>query len=81
MLIPSPVATNPTNLSYSFSGGSLMLSWPADHTGWRLETQTNSLATGLGTNWFTVVGSAATNQFSIPINGAGSSVFFRLVYP
>jgi hypothetical protein len=59
----------------------LQLSWPADHLGWRLEAQTNPIAIGLGTNWFTVPGSAATNQMAMPLNPAIDSVFFRLVYP
>jgi autotransporter-associated beta strand protein len=81
LLIASPVATNSTSLSYAFSSGGLTLSWPQDHTGWRLETQTNSLATGLGTNWFTVSDSTATNQIIVPLNATNGSVFFRLVYP
>ncbi len=80
LLIGAPVATNPTDISYSIGGGNLTLSWPADHTGWRLEAQTNSLATGLSTNWFTLSGSAMTNQVFIPITTNGS-VFFRLAYP
>jgi autotransporter-associated beta strand protein len=63
------------------TGAKLTLSWPANHTGWRLEVQTNSLATGLGMDWFTVTGSAATNQMALPIDALNGSVFFRLVYP
>ena len=79
--VVSAVSTVPTNLVAQFSSDALTLSWPADHTGWRLETQTNSLATGLGTNWFTVPGSNATNQMSLPISPATPAVFFRLTYP
>ena len=75
LFIASPVATNPTNVSYALGGGSLTLSWPADHTGWRLEVQTNSL----GTNWFTVTDSAQTNLVNFP--ATSGSVFFRLVFP
>jgi hypothetical protein len=42
-----------------------------------LQTQTNSL----GTNWFTVTGSTATNKMIIPIGLTNGSVFFRLTYP
>jgi autotransporter-associated beta strand protein len=76
-----PVATNPTNISFSIGGGNLTLTWPADHTGWRLEAQTNSLATGLGTNWFTVPGSDLTNQMLLPVNSLDGSIFFRLRFP
>jgi hypothetical protein len=77
----SPVNTNPTNLTFSVSGGKLNLGWPADHTGWRLQVQTNSLAVGLNTNWVTVTGSTSTNQISVPLNSANGSIFYRLVYP
>jgi autotransporter-associated beta strand protein len=70
-----------TNLTVGISGSQLQLSWPTDHTGWRLEAQTNSPGTGLGTNWFPVVGSNVTNQMNIPVISTNSSVFFRLVYP
>jgi hypothetical protein len=59
----------------------LKLSWPADRIGFRLEAQTNSVATGLSPNWFTIAGSAATNQMSLPINPDHGSVFLRLTYP
>jgi autotransporter-associated beta strand protein len=81
LLVPSTVATNPTNIVAEVSGGNLNLSWPADHTGWRLETQTNSLSVGLNTNWSTWPGSTTTNAVSVPINSVDPTVFFRLVYP
>jgi autotransporter-associated beta strand protein len=79
--IVATVATNPTNLTAVVSGGNLDLSWPADHTGWRLEGQTNSLNTGLSTNWGTVPGSTSTNHMIIPIVPGNGSVFFRMAYP
>lgn len=74
------VATNPTNILATISGTNLVLSWPGDHTGWTLQAQTNSLATGLGTNWVDVPGSTSVNAVTnviIPTNG---SVFYRLQY-
>ena len=61
--------------------GTFTLSWPADNIGWRLQTQTNSLNSGLGTNWTDVPGSAATNLLTVPFNSTNSSVFYRLIYP
>jgi autotransporter-associated beta strand protein len=81
LLIGTPVATSPPSISYTSGSGALALSWPADHIGWRLEAQTNSLAAGLGTNWVTVENSPATNQVTIPLSTTNGSVFFRLVYP
>jgi hypothetical protein len=78
------VGTNSPALAYIYStsgSGSLTLSWPTDHTGWRLEAQTNSLAAGLGTNWATVANSSGTNKMVIPIITTNGSVFFRLIYP
>jgi len=80
-VIVVPVATNPTNLNWSANGSQLTLSWPADHLGWHLEVQTNSLATGLNTNWFNVPDSDGTNQMVMPINHSGGAVFYRLRYP
>ena len=77
-IIPS---TAPTNLVFVIVGNQLQFSWPLDHTGWRLEAQTNALNTGLGTNWTTVSGSSVTNQMFFPFGLGNGSVFFRLVYP
>jgi hypothetical protein len=59
----------------------LELSWPADRLGWSLQTQTNSLNTGLASNWTTIPNSATTNQLSLPIDSGVGGAFFRLVYP
>jgi autotransporter-associated beta strand protein len=75
------VNTTPTNITSSVSGGTLTLSWPAGHTGWTLQVQTNSLAVGLSNNWVAVPGSAATNQVSVTISPADPTIFYRLVYP
>jgi hypothetical protein len=69
--------TAPTNIvAFHSAGNNLTLNWPADHAGWRLEVQTNTL---LG-NWVTFPGSSATNLEIIPI-APTNSVFFRLMYP
>lgn len=75
------VNTNPTNIVTSLNGNVLSLSWPTDHTGWRLQAQTNSLTKGIGTNWVDVPNSTSVRQTNITINPANGSVFFRLVYP
>lgn len=74
----STVNPNSTNITATVSSGTLTLSWPLDHTGWTLQAQTNAPGAGLGTNWFDVTGSAATNSVSIPINSTNGSVFYRL---
>lgn len=76
------VNTNSTNIVVSsVSGSTMTLTWPADHIGWTLQVQTNSLSVGIGTNWFAVAGSSTTNQVTIPLTKTNDTVFFRLVYP
>lgn len=72
-----PVSSVPPQLAFGMAGSQIQFSWPADHFGWRLQAQTNSL----GTNWFTVSGSTLTNRLFIPIDVGNGSVFFRLIYP
>jgi hypothetical protein len=76
-----PIASTPPAIGYGTSGNQLQLAWPADHTGWLLEAQTNAPRVGLSTNWVIVPGSSAVNSWSIPIATAEGSVFFRLVHP
>jgi fibronectin type 3 domain-containing protein len=69
------VSLTPPNLSFTVSGGELQFSWPGDHTGWRLQMNTD-----LGTtNWQDVPGSDAANYTSLPPTNINA--FFRLVYP
>jgi hypothetical protein len=77
----TPIASTPTELSHSASSTELALSWPASHTGWILQTQTNDLGVGLGTNWFPVLGSEQTNHLVIPIDLSNPSVYYRLISP
>ena len=82
--VAPPVNPNPTNIVSQVVGTNLVLSWPTDHTGWRLLVQTNHLPSGVSTNpldWGTVAGSATTNSVSVPINPAQPAEFYRLVYP
>jgi hypothetical protein len=71
---PSP-SLSPVNVSLRFPGNQLQLNWPADHTGWRLETKTNLLQA----NWSNFPGTISTNGFVIPTTNG--SAFFHLVYP
>ena len=84
LAVVTGISTAPTNLVWSVSGTNLFLSWPSDHTGWRLLVQTNSLPNGvsLDTNdWATVANSALTNQISVPLDAALPMEFYRLIYP
>jgi polygalacturonase len=77
----NPVSLTPPTLASQIAGNQVLLSWPADHLGWRLQIQTNSLSNGLGLNWFTVANSTNVTQTNIIIDPANGSVFLRLVYP
>jgi hypothetical protein len=76
--LPSNVSTN---LSFQASSNQLQLSWPADHLGWRLQIQNNSLDNGLGSSWVTVPNSTNTTAANILIDPSNGSVFLRLIYP
>ncbi|MFN3407783.1 MAG: beta strand repeat-containing protein [Limisphaerales bacterium] len=71
--------SEPAVLTNSVSGSTLSLSWPAGQ-GWRLEWQTNTLATGLGTNWLPAADSSVSST-NITLDPTKPAVFYRLAYP
>jgi polygalacturonase/pectin methylesterase-like acyl-CoA thioesterase len=78
----APLPSNlPTNIVVQLNNSQMQLSWPQDHLGWRLLVQTNSLNSGLGTNWFTVPNSTNSTSASFNIDPANGSMFLRLIYP
>ena len=81
LLVPSPIASNSTNITFNVSGSTMALSWPSDHLGWILQQQTNSLNTGLGSNWVDVAGSSSVTSTNIAINPAVPTAFYRLRNP
>ena len=72
------MANNPTNILFTLANGNLTLFWPADHKGWTLQAQTNSLSNGLGNNWSVVAGSTGVTNVTFTINPANGTVFYRL---
>lgn len=76
-----PVSLIPPSLNLVFKNQQLQLTWPADRLGWRLQVQTNALASGIGTNWSTVANSTNFNQTSIQAATTIGGLFLRLVYP
>jgi len=74
------VSTAPFAMTVTEGIGNIQLSWPGDHKGWRLVTNSFGLA---ATNaWFTYVGIDTTTvtNVSVPIGRTGN-VYFRLTYP
>jgi autotransporter-associated beta strand protein len=73
--------TTPPAMTASISGNHLTLTWPADHTGWILQGQTNSINGGLGSTWFEVPGSISVNSVTITIDPLNGAAFYRLALP
>jgi autotransporter-associated beta strand protein len=71
--------SGPATITNSFSGGVLSLSWPAGQ-GWRLQMQTNSLTTGLGTNWNYITDGSLSGT-NITVDSSKPTVFYRLRNP
>jgi autotransporter-associated beta strand protein len=69
-------STTPPKITVQMANNILTLAWPADHTGWQLQCQTNSLTE----TWVNVSASSTTNQMTIPLDTDNGSVFFRLIY-
>lgn len=77
--VASPVAPNPTNMTFSVSGGTLALTWPGSHLGWYAQSNSVDIA---GSNlWFDIPGSQSVTNLNIAINPALQKVFFRLRRP
>ena len=76
-----PTSSASVAMNAANTAGQLQISWPTDHTGWQLQSQTNNLTSGLGTNWVNEPASMHTNQMTVPLNSTNGSVFFRLVRP
>jgi fibronectin-binding autotransporter adhesin len=74
----SIITTTPPYLTNSITGSVLNFSWGAGYLGYHMEVQTNSLSTGLGTNWVTVPGTTTVTATNFTINPANGSVFYRL---
>jgi fibronectin-binding autotransporter adhesin len=61
-------------ITATYSGGQLTLTWPTASKGLVLQSQTNSLS---GT-WVTIPGTGSGNSYTITVNPANPSVFYRL---
>jgi hypothetical protein len=65
-----------TGVSAVFAPNSVIVSWPSDHLGWRLQVQTNSFVSGI---WTDVAGSTSTNQ--VVLTPDALTGVYRLVSP
>ncbi len=79
--VAQPVSMTSPQINFAVGGGQMQFTWPPDHRGWTLQTQTNPPGSGLGTNWVNLPGSESTNQVMLPFSPTVGSVFLRLIYP
>jgi hypothetical protein len=70
--MPSPV------LTAQLSNGFLLLRWPTDYVGWRLEEQTNWMALESKTNWAFLTNSTQNNVWTSLVSPENPFVFYRL---
>ena len=68
----------PATVSVSRNGSTMTLTWPGDHLGYIL--QSNSVNIAIPADWFNVPGSSTVTNFPVTL-APGSNVFFRLVSP
>jgi hypothetical protein len=70
-------SASPATITLAVSAGRLMLSWPVIWTGLHVQVQTNSLMTGLGTNWVTISGTDGANSYPVTVDPSVTA-YYRL---
>ncbi len=77
------VNLTPPELSLRWEERHLVLEWPLDRLGWRLQRQTPTPGGGVGMLWEPVPDSQHTNRVDVSVGGGEipASSFYRLVYP
>ena len=80
IIVNSPIPSDPTNITYTVTGGNITIAWPSSYVGWILQAQTNQTG-GLSTNWQDLWDSTNGASMMFPIDPANPSVFFRLRHP
>jgi len=79
LTVVSSIASNPTNITYIVSGNTLTLSWPADHLGWLV--QSNSIGIAASNSWYNIPGSGSVTALNVNIDTTKHNVFYRLLKP
>jgi hypothetical protein len=75
--VDGSIIVNLPILKYTDLGASLQFSWGGS---FKLQSQTNDISTGLGSNWSDYPGGDSSGII-VPINSINGTVFFRLVSP
>ena len=79
LLVPFSTASNPTNISFTVTGNTLNLTWPADHLGWMV--QSNSVNLAVPADWYDISNTISGTNYSITLDPAKTNVFYRLRKP
>jgi autotransporter-associated beta strand protein len=69
----------PPTIGVSRIGNQLTLSWPPDHRGWTLLT--NSVGVTASGSWFPYPSSDTLTNITLTLDPAQTNVFYKLVYP
>jgi autotransporter-associated beta strand protein len=70
---------SPVSLTIDRAPNAIVISWPADHLGWRLQVKANSVTSGI---WMDVAGSTTTNQVVFPLDSLTNGLsIYRLIAP
>jgi autotransporter-associated beta strand protein len=80
LVITTHGPVSPAYLTNSISGNTFTFTWPAGQ-GWRLESQTNRLSTGLTSNGWSTVSGGIDGSNAMTIDPTQPAVFYRLAYP
>jgi autotransporter-associated beta strand protein len=78
-LLVAPIATSSPKITAVVAKGTLSLSWPADHLGWIV--QSNSVSLTVPSDWQDIPATANGTNYNITIPSGQPHVFYRLVYP
>ena len=76
--IPELFNTSPVKMGLGVTNSQMTLTWPLDHIGWQL--QSNSVGLVATDGWFTVPGSTATNQIMVTPDTSQTNVFYRMFF-
>jgi fibronectin-binding autotransporter adhesin len=80
LTVAPPINPLPGTIQAKLSGNQLTLAWPTN-AGWILQSQTNSVKTGITGNWINVANSTTITNLNVNINLTNGTVFYRLLNP
>lgn len=79
LAVAAAVNLTPCVLTNMVSGSQMTLSWPADHQGWLV--QSNSVDLANPSDWYPIPETASETSYIINIDATQTNVFYRLISP